>query len=62
MALARTGVLLRANILETLIELVLLVVVVNNGKIELVAGVVLFACLSQGIIVIPLLRRYLGIG
>jgi len=62
MALGRTGILLRANVLGALIELVLLVLVVKTGKIELVAAVVLFAYLSQMVIVIPLLRRSLGIG
>lgn len=62
MALGRTRVLLQANILGGLIELVLLALVVKHGKIEFVAGVVLFAYVSQWVIVIPFLRRHLGIG
>jgi lipopolysaccharide exporter len=62
LALGRTGALLQANILAGLIEVVLLVLVVQTGRIELVAGAVLFAYVTQAAIYIPFLRRYLGIG
>ena len=51
MALGRTRILLQANILGGLIEVVLLALVVKSGKIELVAAVVLFAYVSQLVMV-----------
>ncbi|TKB63302.1 MAG: lipopolysaccharide biosynthesis protein [Nitrospira sp.] len=62
MALGRTRVLLQANILAGLVEVVLLALVVISGKIELVAAVVLVAYATQAVIYIPFLRRHLGIG
>jgi lipopolysaccharide exporter len=61
MALGRTRVLLQANILGGLIEVGLLALVLKSGKIELVAAVVLFAYVSQLVMVVPFLRRHLGI-
>jgi O-antigen/teichoic acid export membrane protein len=61
MALGRTGVLLRANILVAVVELVLLLLALKTGRIELVAVVVLFAYVSQMVVLVPLLRRSLGI-
>ena len=61
MALGRTRVLLQANILGGLIEAGLLALVVKSGKIELVAAVVLFAYVSQLVMVVPFMRGQLGI-
>ena len=61
MALGRTRVLLQANILAGLTEVVLLALALKSGKIELVAVVVLFAYVTQAIIYIPFLRRHLGV-
>ena len=61
MALGHTGILLRGNILVASVELVLLFLALKTGRIEFVAIVVLIAYLSQMVVLIPLLRRSLGI-
>jgi len=61
MALGRTQTLFQANLLAVLIELVLLLLSVRSGKLELVAGAVLFAYATKAVVYIPFLRDHLGI-
>jgi O-antigen/teichoic acid export membrane protein len=61
-ALGRTRTLLHATVLAGVVELVLLLLVLRNGKIEFVALVVLFAYTLQAVIYAPFLRNHLEIG
>ncbi|SPF40175.1 putative Oligosaccharide translocase (Flippase) [Candidatus Sulfotelmatobacter kueseliae] len=62
MALGKTKSLLHANALAGGLELLLFLVVLRTGRIELVAGAVFVAYVSQSIIYLPFLRRNLDIG
>lgn len=61
LALGRTRTLLRATLVAGVIEIVLLLLVLQTGRIELVASVVLVAYASQAMIYLPFLRRHLNI-
>jgi lipopolysaccharide exporter len=61
-ALGRTRTMLHATVLAGVVELVLLLLVLRNGKIEFVALVVLVAYTLQAFIYAPFLRNHLGIG
>jgi O-antigen/teichoic acid export membrane protein len=62
MARGRTRTLLHANMLAGGIEVVLLLLALRSGRIEMVAGAVLIAYVSQAIVYLPSLRREFSIG
>jgi lipopolysaccharide exporter len=57
MARGRTKMVLHAAALAGAVELLLLLLVLRTGRIELVAGAVLIAYMTQAIIYLPFLRR-----
>ena len=61
MALGKTKALLHANMLAGALELFLLLAVLRTSKLELVAGAVFIAYVSQAIIYLPFLRREFSI-
>jgi len=61
MALGQTGLLLRANTLAGIVEVILILSVLRFGRIDLVAGSVLIAYATQAIVYLPYIRRSMGV-
>jgi hypothetical protein len=59
--LGQTGLLLRANTLAGIVEVLLILSVLRSGRIDLVAGSVLIAYATQAIVYLPYVHRSMGI-
>src|SRR5262249_51800047 len=57
-----TKILLQANALMGVIEVVLIFLALRLGRLELVAAAVLVAYLSAAVVLFPFLRREFGVG
>ena len=62
LARGRTKTLLHSTLLSGTMELLLLLLVIRTGRIELVAGVVVIAYVSQAFVYLPYLRRDFSLG